>query len=156
MDLTPLWLELEPGRKLTLPLGLLFWYTEFMGKSIKVHQKKRVGRPPTGRDPAVTVRLPAAILDAVEDWAARQDDKPARSPAIRRLVEKALNSEVQPKPFAKAGRRTRAKELAKAAIEKLADPAASLEERTQRQRRLTKGPTEFREVRVDQPKAKGK
>jgi hypothetical protein len=30
------------------------------------------------------------------------------------------------------------------------------EERTQRRRRLTKGPSEFREDRVDLPKAKGK
>jgi hypothetical protein len=30
------------------------------------------------------------------------------------------------------------------------------EERDRRQRRLTKGPLEFREDRVDQPKAKGK
>lgn len=33
---------------------------------------------------------------------------------------------------------------------------SSLEQRTERRRRFTKGPPEFREVRVDQPKAKGK
>ena len=60
-----------------------------MVKSIKVHQKKR-GRPATGRDPAVTVRLPQAVLDGIESWAARQEDQPARSPAIRRLVELGL------------------------------------------------------------------
>jgi hypothetical protein len=36
----------------------------------------------------------------------------------------------------------------------IADPAARPEERAERQRRLTKGPEEFREVRVDRPKAK--
>jgi len=36
------------------------------------------------------------------------------------------------------------------------DPAAPPEERAQRRRRLTKGPIEFREARVDQPKTKGK
>jgi hypothetical protein len=80
---------LEPGRKLTLSLGLFFWYTINMGKPIKVHQKKR-GRPATGRDPAVTIRLSQNALDAVEEWAARQEDNPARSPAIARLVELGL------------------------------------------------------------------
>jgi hypothetical protein len=61
-----------------------------MRKSIKVHQKKKVGRPATGRDPAVTIRLPSDVLGQVEDWAKRQEDQPARSPAIRRLVELGL------------------------------------------------------------------
>ena len=56
----------------------------------------------------------------------------------------------------KPGRRLRARELATNAIEKMIDPSAPSEERAQRSRRLTKGPTEFREARVDQPKAKGK
>jgi hypothetical protein len=34
------------------------------------------------------------------------------------------------------------------------DPSLPSEERAQRRRRLTKGPSEFREDRVDQPKAK--
>jgi len=50
----------------------------------------------------------------------------------------------------------RAQELATKAIEKIIDPTAPPEERAQRRRRLTKGPTEFREARIDQPKAKGK
>jgi len=62
-----------------------------MKKSIAVHQKKR-GRPATGRDPAVTIRLPQETLDAVEAWAAEQDDTPARSPAIKRLVEIGLKA----------------------------------------------------------------
>ena len=41
-------------------------------------------------------------------------------------------------------------------LEKIIDPAAPPEERTQRRRRLTKGPPEFRDARIDQPKAKGK
>src|ERR1700710_2568989 len=41
---------LGPGGKLQLPPGSLFWYTVFMTKSIKVHQKKKGrGRPATGR-----------------------------------------------------------------------------------------------------------
>jgi hypothetical protein len=71
------------------------------------------------------------------------------------LATEAIDS-LPPKPIAKPGRRLRAKELARDAIEKMGDPTASPEERDQRRRRLTKGPTEFREARVDQPKAKGK
>jgi hypothetical protein len=48
----------------------------------------------------------------------------------------------------------RARELAAEAIEKIIDPSAPPEERAQRRRRLTKGPPEFREDRVDQPKSK--
>jgi len=50
----------------------------------------------------------------------------------------------------------RARELAAEAIDKIGDPTAHPEEHAQRRRRLTKGPEEFREVRVDRPKAKGK
>jgi hypothetical protein len=83
------WFELEPGRKLTLPPGLPFWYTAIMGKSIKVHQKK-LGRPATGRDPAVTARMPQSIIDQIERWA--QSQGATRSEAIRLLVEIALKA----------------------------------------------------------------
>ena len=33
---------------------------------------------------------PQEVLDAVEKWALKQEDKPPRSPAIRRLVEIGL------------------------------------------------------------------
>ena len=61
-----------------------------MGKSIKVHQKKKVGRPATGRDPAVTVRLPSAVLSEAEAWATAHET--SRSEAIRRLVELGLKA----------------------------------------------------------------
>jgi hypothetical protein len=41
-------------------------------------------------------------------------------------------------------------------LDNMEDATAAPEERAQRRRRLTKGPLEFREDRVDQPKAKGK
>ena len=50
----------------------------------------------------------------------------------------------------------RARELAVEAIDKMGDPSAHPDERDERRRRLTKGPPEFREVRVDRPKAKTK
>jgi Arc/MetJ-type ribon-helix-helix transcriptional regulator len=152
----------------------------FMAKSVKVNQKKR-GRPATGRDPVSAVRLPAALTAAVDEWA--EDHAANRSEAIRRLVELGLTVKTKARPTGrlraalvadlaaeaidslgqkvkpparpgKPGRRLRAQELATKAIEKIIDPAAPPEERAQRRRRLTKGPLEFREDRVDLPKAK--
>ena len=48
------------------------------------------GRPATGRDPATAIRLSEEFRAAVDKWAAKQDDHPARSEAIRRLVELGL------------------------------------------------------------------
>jgi hypothetical protein len=155
-----------------------------MKKSIKVQPKKRRGRPATGKDPLLTVRAPKATIRAIEDWATK--NAVTRSEAVRRLVElgltvkmkarptgrlsaavvadlaaEAIDSlgpqvKVPARPVGKPGRRLRAQELAAKTIEKIIDPAAPPEERTERRRRLTKGPTEFRAVRVDQPKVKGK
>jgi len=149
-----LWLGLEPGRKRELPLGLFLCYTENMRKSIKVTPKKKRGRPATGRDPHVTSRMPAALIADVEAWATANDT--SRSDAFRRLVELGLTVKSPARPASKPGRVSRAAELAANAIDKIADPAAPPEERAQRQRWLTKGPEEFREVRVDRPKAKAK
>ena len=124
-----------------------------MAKSIKVNQKKR-GRPATGRDPVSAVRLPAVLTAAVDKWA--EDREANRSEAIRRLVELGLKVKTPARPVSKPGRRLRAQELATKAIENIIDPAAPPEERSQRRRRLTKGPTEFRDDRIDLPKATGK
>jgi hypothetical protein len=88
--------------------------------------------------------------------AENQPDMPTLSEAIRRLVELGLTVETSARPVSKPGRRLRARELATKAIEKIIDPSAPTEDRAQRQRRLLKGPEEFREARVDRPKAKGK
>jgi hypothetical protein len=50
------------------------------------------GRPATGRDPVTAIRLSAEFRASVDDWAAKQDDRPARSEAIRRLVEIGLKA----------------------------------------------------------------
>jgi hypothetical protein len=51
---------------------------------------RKPGRPATGRDPVLTVRLPLTVRSAIEIWAKQQNDKPSRSEAIRRLIEIAL------------------------------------------------------------------
>jgi hypothetical protein len=96
--------------------------------------------------------MPSALIVEVEAWAEANDTM--RSEAIRRLVEIGLKAKTPARHISKPGRKLRAQELATKAIEKIIDPSAPPEERAQRQRRLTKGPEEFREVRVDRPKAK--
>ncbi len=63
-----------------------------MVKSNKVVPKKRRGRPATGRDPVTAIRLSKALRQTVDKWAEKQDDRPSRSEAIRRLVELGLKA----------------------------------------------------------------
>jgi hypothetical protein len=127
-----------------------------MKKLILVRKNKGRGRPKRedGVDPMISTRFPKGTVSAIESWAVKNEL--GRSEAIRRLVELGLEVKTTTRPVSKPGRRLRAKELATKAIEKIIDPSAPPEERAQRRRRLTKGPPEFREDRVDLPKAKGK
>jgi hypothetical protein len=113
---------------------------------------KRRGRPATGKAPTRTLRLTDEFIAKVDAWATHQADKTGRSEAIRRLVELGLTVKLA-RPV-EPDRRLRAQKLAASAIDKIGDPAAPPEERAQRRRRLTKGPEEFREKRVDRPRAK--
>jgi hypothetical protein len=126
-----------------------------MKKTTPVKQKV-IGRPRTGITPLMGFRADPVIRASIVRWAEKQPDVPTLSEAIRRLVELGLEVKTTTRPVSKSGRRLRAKELATKAIEKIIDPSAPAEERAQRRRRLTKGPTEFREDRVDLPKAKRK
>jgi hypothetical protein len=124
-----------------------------MTKSITVHQKKR-GRPATGRDPAITARLPETTIAKVDQWAAK--NSATRSDAIRRLVELGLGSAPPAKPPSKKSA-SKASALAAEQIDRLQhDKPASDDERARQKRRLLKGPSEFREIRKDLSKAKGR
>ncbi len=92
MGFLVLWLGLEPGRKLLLPLGLLLGYPVFMAESIKDTPKKRgPGRPPTGgRREGVMVRLEPAQFETLDDWIKKHAPDLSRPEAIRRLVELGL------------------------------------------------------------------
>ncbi|SDJ53069.1 hypothetical protein SAMN05444171_1488 [Bradyrhizobium lablabi] len=128
-----------------------------MAKSISASAKRK-GRPvTTGTGTTIGVRMLDAPLAALDFWIDKQKEPDLSRPeAIRRLVELGLTVKTSGQPIGKPGRRLRAQELATKAIEKIIDPAAPPEERALRRRRLTKGPTEFREARVDQPKVKTK
>lgn len=52
--------------------------------------KKKRGRPATGKDPLVALRLPPQRRTEIEDWAKDQPDKPNLSEAMRRLIDEAL------------------------------------------------------------------
>src|SRR5258707_4237692 len=101
-----------------------------MGKRT-VLAKKRRGPAPTGKGVQVVVRLQPDPLRALDGWATKQNDHPTRAEAIRRLVELGLTVKIKARQ-PPAARADRAKELAANAIEKMIDPAASPEERTQR------------------------
>jgi Arc/MetJ-type ribon-helix-helix transcriptional regulator len=123
-----------------------------MRKSIKVHPKKRRGRPATGKDPLVSARLPQELIDSVEAWASA--NSASRSEAIRRLVELGLTVKTRSEPSER--QRAALADLASKAIDTLTVDTADNDEKESRKSRLIKGPAEFREVRVDRPKAKGK
>jgi hypothetical protein len=101
------------------------------------------------------LRLPPNLTKAIEAWAKNQPDEPNRSEAIRRLVELGLAGAEK---FAAPSQQTRvkAKKVAAEQIDRMGDSAAPAEEQASRKQRLLKGPEEFREARVDRPKAKGK
>ena len=52
---------------------------------------KRRGRPATGRDPSVKVRMPPDVLAAIDRWATKFQDLD-RSSAIRALLELGLRA----------------------------------------------------------------
>jgi Arc/MetJ-type ribon-helix-helix transcriptional regulator len=58
-----------------------------MDKSISVKRKKR-GRPATGVDPLVGIRLPPEMIRQLDELAAAQASN--RSEVIRHLLEQAL------------------------------------------------------------------
>jgi len=126
-----------------------------MPKLVRAIRKKKRGRPATGRDPVTAIRLPEDLRVRVEAWAAKLNDTPSRSEAIRRLVEMGLAS-VRPTVAKASGKgAARASKLAGQMIDVLGDGTAPIEEREKRKRRLIKGPSEFREMRTDLSKPKG-
>jgi hypothetical protein len=101
----------------------------------------------------VSSRMPEPTVAAVDGWSAK--NATTRSDAIRRLVELGLTVKTKSAPTNRM-RATRAAELAAEALASLSVGAADTSEQADRRRRLTKGPLEFREHRVDLPKAKEK
>jgi hypothetical protein len=117
--------------------------------------KKRRGPPPTGKGIQVGERWHPSELAAIDAWIAASNDKTlTRAHAIRRLVALGLRMTTRSEPSEL--QRAAIADLASQAIDSLTAGAANNDEKASRKRRLIKGPEEFREARVDRPKAKGK
>lgn len=123
-----------------------------MAKSVTAKPGKR-GRPATGKDPLMGFRASSVIRARIVRWAETQPDKPTLSEAIRRLVEIGLRVKA-PTKGDNESKKTRAKELAGTAIDKMSDTTASPDDKVSRKGQLIKGPEEFREARVDRTKRK--
>jgi hypothetical protein len=115
-------------------------------------KRKKKSRPATGEDPLVGVRLPQALIDTLDVWASREGAA-SRSSAIRRLLEQALAGGKLPRRRSKKSA-SKAQAMAGHELDRLGDPSIPAKERARRKRRLTKGPTEFREMRGDLPTSK--
>ena len=121
---------------------------------MKAKPKKR-GPPATDRDPMMGFRATPVLRASIVRWAENQADRPTLSEATRRLVELALNMKTKDRK-SKDSQKLRAREMAGEAIDHMIDTTASPGDQASRRRRLLKGPEEFRGVRVDRPKSKGK
>jgi hypothetical protein len=121
-----------------------------MKKSIKVMPKKPRGRPATGKDPQVVLRMPAKLIAEVDAWGA--SNEAMRSEAIRRLVELGLSNASRRQQRAPKENAARAAELAAKVIDKQIAPETPAEERAVRKRKLLQGPSIVREARKDRPK----
>jgi hypothetical protein len=89
----------------------------------------------------------------LDDWCKKQEDRPSRSEAIRRIIERALVGRPAKRPPNKETAH-KASKLAAREIEPLGDKSMPPEEQARRKRALIRGPKEFREIRDDLPKTK--
>jgi hypothetical protein len=96
------------------------------------------------------VRLSEALTAEIDAWAEAHDM--SRSEAIGHLVQLGLNAS----PVVRHGSARRdpvdLEGLAVSQIDRLLDPSLPTAERERRIRRLTEGPPEFAEGRIDLPK----
>ena len=115
------------------------------GQSVILQKTKKRRPSAPGKGEPILVRLQRTPLANLDHWIARQEDRPSRPEAIRRLVEQALagSSSGRRSPTARA----KAADLASKRLDTLIDPATPEDERQQRKRRILRGPGEFRELR---------
>ncbi|WP_423868052.1 hypothetical protein [Bradyrhizobium sp.] len=108
-------------------------------------------RPSAGREAISAVKMSEKLTAEVDAWAEAHDT--VRSDAIRRLIELGLNvrlvsrGPVSYDPLA-------IEDLAVHQLDHLLDPSLPSAERERRIRRLTEGPPEFSDERIDLPKAR--
>jgi hypothetical protein len=113
-----------------------------------------LGRDRAGKDQLVGVRLPDATIRRIGAWAKREGVA-SRSEAIRRLIDQSLVTATQSSRRRRHKGASKAREWAGQEIDRRANQSLPAEERKRRKDRLTKGPSEFREMRDDLPKPTG-
>ena len=114
-----------------------------------------IRRPTSEREAVSAVKLSEWLTAAVDSWAEAHDM--VRSDAIRGLVELGLAASASAARItALGGAPLDPEDLAVRQIEQLLDPSLPSEERDRRIRRLTEGPPEFSDERIDLPKSKRK
>ena len=121
-----------------------------MPESTGIDQEVTSARP-VDRSPISAVKLPAVLTASIDAWASAHSIN--RSEAIRRLVEIGLKSEAtgRAKPVPRHDA-VAVEELAAHQLDQIIDPATPQEERERRIHRLTEGPPEFVDLRIDLPK----
>lgn len=106
----------------------------------------------TGIEPISAVKMPERLTEAVDAWA--EAHRLTRADAICKLIE--LGLKIAPPVLTSehpiASDATRSEKTAVHEIETLLDPALPADERERRIRRLTEGPPEFSQERIDLPK----
>lgn len=114
-------------------------------------ESKKTDQNATAGHPVSAVRLPAVLTAQIDAWAGAQGIN--RSEAIRRLVELGLKSEaaIDTRPVSRHDAAA-LEELAAHQLDQFIDPDTPQEERDRRIHRLTEGPPEFVDVRIDLPK----
>jgi Arc/MetJ-type ribon-helix-helix transcriptional regulator len=126
--------------------------TKMAAKAIKPKKRSR-GRPATGKDTLVGVRLPPQLIKQIDTWAKRKGVS-SRSEAIRRLVDQSLVAAAQQPLRGRHKGASKASEWAGEEVDRRVDQSLPTEERERRKQQLTKGPNEFRDIRGNFPKPK--
>lgn len=107
--------------------------------------------PSADRDAISAVRMSERLTAEVDAWAEAHGT--VRSTAIRQLVELGLGATPSADDFDSASHDPVViEDLAVKQIDRLLDPSLPVAERERRIRRLTEGPPEFSDLRIDLPK----
>jgi hypothetical protein len=65
-----------------------------MSDASRKDRPRKGGRPATGRDPVIAIRIPEALCDQVDEWGAERGM--TRSASIRRWIENGVNERWKP------------------------------------------------------------
>ena len=121
-----------------------------MPESKNIDQSATAAQP-VDRNPVSAVKLPAVLTASIDAWASAHSIN--RSEAIRRLIELGLSSDAAASARPVSRRDAVAvEELVAQQLDQFIDPATPKEERERRIHRLTDGPPEFVDLRIDLPK----